>query len=147
MPSQDASTRQVSSWARERSAHRVLLLAALIASPVRAAAPDLSPSVYAPDRAKQARDAAKTGCRPLVVHVVPNSRIGVQEVLEFYQPGGEIPADLLARVVIVILPRDRYAKFATELGITDAGGMRTISAYSLDTLDAAGVTTCRAGFV
>ena len=112
-----------------------------------AAAPSAAGHVFLPNQANQARELAQTMCKPLVVHVVPNSSVGYTQMLEFYGAGGEMPPEVLDRVIIVILPRDRYAKFSSELGITDAGGMRTISPFSLDTMDASSVTTCRAGFV
>lgn len=124
-----------------------LWLCIAVAEPAAAVSPALSGGVFLPEQANEARQVAQRACKPLVVHVVPNARVGMEEVVGFYQPGGELPREVLDRVVIVILPRDRYWKFAAELGINDAGGMRTLSPYSLDTLDAGSVTTCRAGFI
>lgn len=121
----------------------------VIAFPSTARAADCPPviSIYLPQDAADARRRAQEQCKPLVVHVVPNSRVGVEQAYEFYGRFGKISKEVLDKVVIVLLPRDRYAKFAAQLGINDAGGLRTISAYDLDTLDSKSVATCRAGFI
>jgi len=126
-----------------------LASSALFHSPETACAADRLPqvSVFLPHQANEARRLAQEQCKPLVVHVVPNSSVGVKQVGEFYGRFGAIPKDVLDKVVIVVLPGDRYGRFASQLGITDAGGLRTISAYDLDALDARSVTTCRAGFI
>ena len=103
--------------------------------------------IFNHDQAEVARKLAQRECKPLVIHVVPNSRHGSDQLRQYYGEFGAVSRSLLEQVVIVVLPQDRYARFAQQLGIRDAGGFRTISAYDLNTLDSRSVTTCRAGFI
>ncbi len=103
--------------------------------------------IFNHDQADVARKLAQRECKPLVIHVVPNSRLGSDQLRQYYGDFGAIASSLLDQVVIVVLPQDRYARFAQQIGVRDAGGFRTISAYDLNTLDSRSVTTCRAGFI
>jgi hypothetical protein len=107
----------------------------------------LSPSVFLPERADEARATAQRYCKPLVVHVLSDSQLGVEQLYNYYGSLSGVSPAVLERVVIAVIPRERYAGFARQLGISDAGGLRTISPYELNTLDAQSVTTCRAGFI
>ena len=64
----------------------------------------------------------------------------------YVKPGG-VSRELLEEVVIVVVPTQRFTAFARQLGITAAGGYRTISAYDLSALDEKSQPTCRSGFV
>ncbi|HUU86105.1 MAG TPA: hypothetical protein VM243_21620 [Phycisphaerae bacterium] len=98
-------------------------------------------------KAEQARQLARKECRPLVIHFVPDSQLGAEQLHSFYNDEDGIPDDVLERVVIVAVPREKYAGFARKLGVTEAGGYRTVSAFDLTTFDEQAVPTYRSGFI
>ncbi len=111
--------------------------------------PAVEPSgrIFTWRQAAQARALARWECKPLVVHFVPDSKLGQDQLDAFYAKPGGVARELLDEVVIVVVPTERYERFAQQLGITAAGGFRTISAYDLGALDERSQPTCRSGFV
>lgn len=118
---------------------------ALLAGPKDVPGPQRRVFTYR--KAEQARQLARKECRPLVIHFVPDSQLGAEQLQSFYNDEDGIPDRLLERVVIVVAPREKYAGFANKLGVTEAGGYRTVSAFDLSTFDEEAVPTYRSGFV
>lgn len=103
--------------------------------------------IFSYRNAEKARRLARWECKPLVVHFVPDTKLGADQLNAFYAKEGGVPRTLLDKVVIVVVPTERFRGFARQLGITGDGGYRTISAYDLGALDDRSQPTCRSGFV
>ena len=103
--------------------------------------------IFSYKNAEKARRLARWECKPLVVHFVPDTKLGADQLNAFYAKDGAVPRALLDKVVIVVVPTERFRGFARQLGITGDGGYRTISAYDLSALDDRSQPTCRSGFV
>jgi|GEM_PF-1661129 len=103
--------------------------------------------IFSYRNAEKARRLARWECKPLVVHFVPDTKLGADQLNAFYARDGGVPRSLLDKVVIVVVPTERFRGFARQLGITGDGGYRTISAYDLSALDDQSQPTCRSGFV
>ena len=103
--------------------------------------------IFSYRNAEKARRLARWECKPLVVHFVPDTKLGADQLNAFYAKDGGVPRTLLDKVVIVVVPTERFRGFARQLGITGDGGYRTISAYDLGALDNQSQPTCRSGFV
>ncbi len=131
------------------------IIALLSALPQHASAsgptsrPATGPSgrIFTYKNAEKARRLARWECKPLVVHFVPDTKLGADQLDAFYAKAGGVPRELLDEVVIVVVPTGRFRGFARQLGITGDGGYRTISAYDLGALDDKSQPTCRSGFV
>ncbi len=131
------------------------IIALLSALPQHASAsgptsrPATGPSgrIFTYKNAEKARRLARWECKPLVVHFVPDTKLGADQLNAFYAKPGGVPRELLDEVVIVVVPTERFRGFARQLGITGEGGYRTISAYDLSALDDKSQPTCRSGFV
>ncbi|MCP4250305.1 MAG: hypothetical protein GY778_24950 [bacterium] len=115
--------------------------------PTRARAGDSPRRIYTYRQAEEARRLARRECKPLVIHFVPDSKTGAEQLDSFYKDPQGVPAELIDDVVIVVVPTQRYSRFARRLGITGPGGYRTVSAYDLSAMDDGSVPTCRSGFV
>ena len=102
--------------------------------------------IFTYQEAEAARALAQRECKPLVLHFLPDSDVGAKQLEEFYGGKHRVPDRILEQIVIVLLPVERFQKFARELGVTGPGGMRTISAFDLGPMDAASTPTCHAGF-
>ncbi len=122
----------------------VAVVAAAAATPA-----DTEPSgrIFSWRQAERARQLARDECKPLVVHFVPDNTLGAKQLDSFYVTPGGVPRELLDEVVIVVAPIDRFRRFAGQLGVTGAGGYRTISAYDLSPVDEKSQPTCRSGYV
>lgn len=114
------------------------------ASPGRAEEP--AQRIYLVDQAEAARSHAIRECCPLVLHFIPDNHLGREQITSFYGRSDGVPKEVLDRVVILLLPIDRYREFARDLGIVTAGGYRTISPYHLSPLDVSAKPTCFSGF-
>ena len=133
----------------------LVIIAPLLALPRHALAtgpttrPATGPSgrIFTYKNAEKARRLARWECKPLVVHFVPDTKLGADQLNAYYANEGGVSRDLLEEVVIVVVPTGRFRGFARQLGITGDGGYRTISAYDLGALDDASQPTCRSGFV
>ncbi|MHC4067067.1 MAG: hypothetical protein ACYSUQ_01200 [Planctomycetota bacterium] len=108
---------------------------------------DRARRIYTYREADKARRLARRECRPLVIHFVPDSRVGAGQLESFYKDPKGVSREVLDNVVIVVVPTARYRRFARRLGITGPGGYRTISAYDLSPVDENSVPTCRSGFI
>ena len=97
--------------------------------------------------AEEARQRAREQCKPLVLHFLPDTRLGEQQFNSFYWGKSSVKRSLLESVIIVAIPTEKYAGLAKRLGIREAGGYRTVSAYDLSGMDDGAVPTCRSGFV
>jgi len=122
----------------------VLLTAVLCLPPGDATAPQARLFPYA--QAEEARRLARRECKPLVVHFIPDTDVGVRQLEEFYAGPDRIPTEVLGAVVIVVVPTEKFAAFARDLGLTTPGGYRTLSGYDLAPFDERAVATCRTGF-
>ncbi len=120
---------------------------AVAVSPTSRPATGPSGRIFTYKNAEKARRLARWECKPLVVHFVPDTKLGADQLDSFYAKEGGVPRALLDKVVIVVVPTERFRGFARQLGITGDGGYRTISAYDLSTLDDRSQPTCRSGFV
>ena len=98
--------------------------------------------VFPPDQAEQARQLAIRECKPLVIHFVPDNQIGQEQLSQYYGGPDGIPKDLLQRVVILVLPSDRFREFADDLEVTGPAGYRAISPFHLTPLGRAARPTC-----
>ena len=125
----------------------VLQQHAVAASPTSRPATGPSGRIFSYKNAEKARRLARWECKPLVVHFVPDTKLGADQLNAFYAKPGSVPRELLDQVVIVVVPTGRFRRFARQLGITGDGGYRTISAYDLGALDDRSQPTCRSGFV
>ena len=114
---------------------------ALLAGVVRADQPE--PRVYPYQQADTARRIAIEECKPLVVHFVPDNATGSEQLTSYYRGPNSVPQEILEKVVIVVLPTERFRDFANELGVTGVAGYRTISPYHLSPLGKAAKPTCR----
>ena len=138
-----------------RSLAILSIVAPLVALPQSAPAPGAAsqpatgPSgrIFSYKNGEKARRLARWECKPLVVHFVPDTKLGSDQLNAFYAKPGGVPRELLDEVVIVVVPTGRFRRFARQLGITGDGGYRTISAYDLGALDDRSQPTCRSGFV
>jgi hypothetical protein len=128
---------------------RALVILVAILSHTAFAGPPASSDrhIYSYQQGEHARRVARASCKPLVIHFVPESRVGWDQLQGFYARPGGVTDDLLEDVVIVVVPTQRFAGLARQLGISGAGGYRTISPYDLSPLDERSVPTCRSGFV
>jgi hypothetical protein len=97
--------------------------------------------------ADRGRQLARDECKPLALHFVPDSKLGGDQLVAFYQGRKRVPDAILEKVVIVALPTEGFLQFARQLGITDKGGYRTISAYDLGAFDRGSLRTTRSGFI
>ena len=120
---------------------------AVAVSPTSRPATGPSGHIFTYKNAEKARRLARWECKPLVVHFVPDTKLGADQLDAFYAREGGVPRALLDKVVIVVVPTERFRGFARQLGITGDGGYRTISAYDLSALDDRSQPTCRSGFV
>jgi len=120
---------------------------ALLCSASAGNAAKLGPRVFTDEEAEEARALARRECRALVVHFVPASTLGFEQVQAYYKNRTGIPSAALDDVVVVVIPTGKYPGFARQLGITEAGGFRAISAFDLGPVDSRSVITCRSGFV
>ena len=114
-----------------------------------ATGPAAGPSgrIFTYKNAEKARRLARWECKPLVVHFVPDTKLGADQLNSFYARPGGVTRELLEEVVIIVVPTERFRGFARQLGVTGEGGYRTISAYDLGALDNRSQPTCRSGFV
>lgn len=92
-------------------------------------------------QAREAQQLAQRECVPLVIHVVTGNSVGMKQVSDFYYGADGIPANVLDRVVILVIPREKYVRFAEQLGVYGTSGLRTISAYDLSFFDDQSTTT------
>ncbi len=120
---------------------------AVAAPPTSRPATGPSGRIFSYKNAEKARRLARWECKPLVVHFVPDTKLGLDQLNAFYAKPGGVSRALLDKVVIVVVPTERFRGFARQLGITGDGGYRTISAYDLSALDDRSQPTCRSGFV
>jgi len=120
---------------------------AVAAPPTSRPATGPSGRIFSYKNAEKARRLARWECKPLVVHFVPDTKLGADQLNAFYAKPGGVSRALLDKVVIVVVPTERFRGFARQLGITGDGGYRTISAYDLSALDDQSQPTCRSGFV
>jgi hypothetical protein len=97
-------------------------------------------------QAEQARRLAQEECKPLVIHFIPNTELGADQLDRYYTGKYRIPDDVLEKLVIVVVPSEQFAKLKQDLGVTGPGGYRTISAYDLAPFDEKSVPTCKSGF-
>ncbi len=104
-------------------------------------------NVFTYRNAEEARRLAREQCKPLVLHFLPDTRLGQQQFNSFYWGRSSVERSLLESVIIVAVPTEKYAGLAKRLGIREAGGYRTVSAYDLSGMDDGAVPTCRSGFV
>ncbi len=104
-------------------------------------------NVFTYRNAEEARRMAREQCKPLVLHFLPDTRLGKQQFNSFYWGKSSVRETLLEGVIIVAIPTEKYASLAKRLGIRGAGGYRTVSAYDLSGMDDGAVPTCRSGFV
>lgn len=107
---------------------------------------ELGERIFPYQHAEKARKLARAECKPLVIHFVPDSKLGAAQLSSFYTGDRRVPEAVLEKVVVIGVPRERYAKFAQELGVMSPAGYRTISAYDLSPIDATSVPTVRTGF-
>ena len=124
---------------------RLVIAVALLAS-TTAHASDLWERVYPYQRAEKARQLARRECKPLVIHFVPDSQLGAEQLESFYAGRRRVPDAALEKVVVVGVPREKYGRFAQDLGVMSPAGFRTISAYDLSPVDENSVPTVRTGF-
>ncbi len=103
--------------------------------------------VFTYKQAAKARRLARDECKPLVIHFVPDDRLGGEQIESYYQGHARVLDSILKKVVIIAVPTNRFPRFAQQLGITGPGGYRTISAYDLDVVDEVSFCTVRTGFV
>jgi hypothetical protein len=122
----------------------LLILAPILPVVARAAEPPRRIFTYR--EGEQARQVARRECKPLVVHFVPDTKLGSDQLNSFYRGPERIPQSILDGVVIVAVPTQQYSSFAKQLGVSGQGGFRTISAYDLSTVDEKSVPTCGSGF-
>ena len=120
---------------------------AVAAPPTSRPATGPSGRIFSYKNAEKARRLARWECKPLVVHFVPDTKLGADQLNAFYAKAGGVSRSLLDKVVIIVVPTERFRGFARQLGITGDGGYRTISAYDLGALDDRSQPTCRSGFV
>ena len=106
-------------------------LAVLVAAVCPAEARSKNPRVFRYRQADKARDLARRENKPLVIHLIPSNANGAKQIRKFYESRGGIPRQVLDRVVVLLLPQEKFAAFAAKLGIQQVGGMRTISPYDL----------------
>ncbi|HRX87747.1 MAG TPA: hypothetical protein P5572_22190 [Phycisphaerae bacterium] len=99
--------------------------------------------VYTHDQAQQAMRVAQLECKPLVLHFVPTAAQVDEQIRAYYSIRSPISRYDLDRVIVVVIPRDRYPDFADSMGIDDAGGLRTVSPYALNGTDRFSLTTAR----
>jgi len=99
--------------------------------------------VYNDDQAPEALRVAQRECKPLVLHFVPTEKDAANQRREYYGPHSPIPREDLERMVVVIIPKDRYPDFARQMGIQDAGGIRTVSPYEFTFTDRWSLTTVK----
>jgi hypothetical protein len=114
---------------------------------VATGAPKPADRVFTYRQAEQARLLAQTECKPLVIHFVPDTKLGDEQFESFYRGPEAVPASLLDDVVIVAVPTQKFASLARQLGIGGGGGYRTISAYDLNPMEGEARATVRSGFV
>ena len=105
-----------------------------------------APRIYPYMQAEEARQLARLECRPLVIHFVPDSPMGKEQLESFYQNEWSISQDTLNSVVIIVVPIEKYRRFAQSLGLNHIGGYRTISSFDLNPIDEQSMPTCRSGF-
>lgn len=105
-----------------------------------------SARIFPYQQAEQARQLAQAECKPLVIHFIPDTKVGASQLNTFYAGKYRVPEDVLNDVVILVVPTDRYAPFARELGVTGPGGFRSVSAYALTPFIQEAVPTCKSGF-
>ena len=127
-------------------AHSAVLIAAVL-WPVRASAFGPTERVFSYKQAKKARRIARNECKPLVIHFVPDTQLGGEQIKSFYRGANRVPSSILDKVVIIAVPTKKFARFAKQLGVTGIGGYRTISPYSLEIVDEASLSTVRSGFI
>jgi hypothetical protein len=121
------------------------ILIALLPNLARAAEPPRR--IFTFREGEEARQVARRECKPLVVHFVPDTKLGSDQLTSFYRGPERIPQSVLDSVIIVAVPSQQYSAFAKELGVSGQGGYRTISAYDLSTVDSKSVPTCGSGFM
>ena len=105
------------------------------------------PRVYTYRQAEGARLLGQRECRPLVIHFIPDTKLGDKQFESFYRGPKAVPVSLLEKVVIVAVPTQKFAGLARQLGISGPGGYRTISAYDLSPVGEQAQATTRSGFV
>ena len=123
-----------------------MVVAALVSFQTASARPPKD-NVFPYQQADKARQVARDQCKPLILHFVPDSKLGGEQLVAFYRGPNRVSDKVLEKVVIVALPTGKFARFAKQFGITDKGGYRTISAYDLGVLDKKSQGTIRSGFV
>jgi len=124
-------------------APRLLTAIVLVATSARANWQD---RVFPYDKDEAARQLARKECKPLVLHFVPDDKVGFQQFQWFYTEKYRVPDDVLDKLVIVVIPSGRYAGLKNQLGVKGPGGFRAISAYDLEPFDTKAAQTCRSGF-
>ena len=107
---------------------------------------ELGERIFPYQQAEKARRLAREECTPLVIHFVPDSKLGAAQLNAFYRGHHRVPDAVLEQVAVIGVPRERYAKFAQDLGVMSPAGYRTISAYDLSPIDSTSVPTVRTGF-
>ena len=124
-----------------------VLLTLSISCPVAARGSEPASRVFPYQRAEEGRQLARDECKPLVVHFVPDSKLGGDQLAAFYRGPQRVPDALIEQVVIIAVPTESFRRFARELGITGEGGLRTISPYDMTAADQGSVSTIRTGFI
>ena len=112
-----------------------LIAAPLFLIPTMAQASDLSMHVFLYRRADEARQLAQRECKPLVIHFVPDSPLGAEQMKSFYTGKRRVREVVLEKVVIIAVPREKFPLFAQQLGVTSHAGFRTICPYDLRPVD------------
>lgn len=105
-----------------------------------------SARIFPYQQAEQARQLAQTECKPLVIHFIPDSKVGAKQLNSFYDSVYGVSEEVLDSVVVLVVPTNRYASFAKELGVKGQGGFRTVSAYALTPFKEKAIPTCKSGF-
>ena len=126
--------------------HRRMLCYALILPwliPLQAHGAGGKQHVYRHHQAEYAIKVAQRECKPLFVHVVPDTGSVGRHIKRFYGPDSPISAELLDRVVVLVMPADKYPHLRDQLGIDGKGGVRTLSPYSLEFSDFGSTATTR----
>jgi len=126
---------------------RLIALLVVVCWPVRASGVGSMDRVFSYKQARKARQIARDECKPLVIHFVPDTQLGGEQITSFYRGPYRVPSAILDKVVIIAVPTSKFAGFAKQLGVTGIGGYRTISPYRLDIVDEDSLSTVRSGFV
>ncbi len=111
--------------------------------PLYAFATGPTPTIYRNGQAEQAVTAAQDQCKPLFIHVVPDAKSVGRHISRFYGPDSPIPAELLDKVVVLVVSADEYPQLRDWLGIDGKAGTKAISPYDFSSSDFGPVTTTR----